>query len=86
MAKASADIKFNDELATIEKCNCFSSPSTNLLKLNWLSPGFKVLSEAERTASVYTLLQHSTQDQIKFFMAALQKMIKPEENEEANSK
>lgn len=86
MTKASADIKFNDELATIEKCNYFSSQSTNLLKPNWLSPGFKVLSEAERTASVYTLLQHSTQDQIKFFMVSLQKMIKPEENEEANSK
>ncbi|KAF5351900.1 hypothetical protein D9756_007479 [Leucocoprinus leucothites] len=62
MAKASADNKFRDELATIEQ---------------W----FKVLSESERTASVYTLLQHSTQDQIRFFMAVLQKMIKPGESE-----
>ncbi|KXN90126.1 Protein VTS1 [Leucoagaricus sp. SymC.cos] len=60
MANASADNKFKDELATIEK---------------W----FKVLSEPERTASVHTLLQHSTQDQIRFFMAVLQQMIKPEE-------
>jgi hypothetical protein len=35
---------------------------------------FKVLSEAERTASLYTLLQNSTQSQIKFFIAILQQM------------
>ncbi|KAF9453939.1 hypothetical protein P691DRAFT_811710 [Macrolepiota fuliginosa MF-IS2] len=46
---------------------------------------FKVLSESERTASVYTLLQHSTQDQIKFFTAVLQRMIKPEERTLTNN-
>jgi hypothetical protein len=35
---------------------------------------FKVLSEAERTASLYTLLQNSTTSQIKFFIAILQQM------------
>ncbi|KAF8973189.1 hypothetical protein BDZ97DRAFT_660412 [Flammula alnicola] len=60
MAKASADTKFKDELATIEQ---------------W----FKVLNESERTAGLYTLLQHSTQDQLRFFMAVIQQMIKPEE-------
>lgn len=41
--------------------------------------GFKVLNEPERTAALYALLQHSTQDQIRFFMAVLQQMIRPEE-------
>jgi len=40
---------------------------------------FKVLNEPERTAALYALLQHSTQDQIRFFMAVLQQMIRPEE-------
>lgn len=39
--------------------------------------GFKVLSEPERTASVYTLLQHSTQEQVHFFMSVLQRMVQP---------
>ena len=41
--------------------------------------GFKILNEPERTAALYTLLQHSSQDQIRFFAAVLQQMIKPEE-------
>ncbi|KAF9476371.1 hypothetical protein BDN70DRAFT_882550 [Pholiota conissans] len=40
---------------------------------------FKVLNEPERTAALYSLLQHSSQDQIRFFVAVLQQMIKPEE-------
>lgn len=36
--------------------------------------GFRVLSEAERTAALYSLLQHSTQVQIRFFMTVLQQM------------
>ena len=40
--------------------------------------GFKVLSEAERTASVYTLLLHANQDQIRFFISVLQQMIRPD--------
>ncbi|PPQ93652.1 hypothetical protein CVT25_012711 [Psilocybe cyanescens] len=40
---------------------------------------FKVLNEPERTAALYTLLQSSTQDQIHFFVAVLQQMIRPEE-------
>ncbi|KAF8160897.1 hypothetical protein B0H34DRAFT_781572 [Crassisporium funariophilum] len=60
MAKVSADVKFKDELATIE---------------HW----FKVLNESERTAALYTLLQHSNQDQLRFFVAVLQQMIRPEE-------
>lgn len=39
-------------------------------------PGFKVLSEAERTAALYSLLQHSTQVQIRFFITVLQQMAR----------
>ena len=35
---------------------------------------FRYLNEAERTATIYTLLQHSTQVQIRFFSAVLQQM------------
>ncbi|KAF8995476.1 hypothetical protein BDQ17DRAFT_1522127 [Cyathus striatus] len=48
-------------------------------ELSTIEQWFKVLSEPERTASVYTLLQHSSQDQIRFFIAILQQMIRPEE-------
>ncbi|KAF8906469.1 hypothetical protein CPB84DRAFT_1813736 [Gymnopilus junonius] len=37
---------------------------------------FKVLNESERTAAIYALLQHSTQDQVRFFVAVLQQMIR----------
>jgi hypothetical protein len=47
-------------------------------ELNTIEQWFKVLNEPERTAALYTLLQHSTQDQIRFFVAALQQMIQPE--------
>ena len=40
------------------------------------SIGFKVLSEAERTAALYSLLQHSTQVQIRFFITVLQQMAR----------
>ncbi|TFK44481.1 hypothetical protein BDQ12DRAFT_620619 [Crucibulum laeve] len=48
-------------------------------ELTTIEQWFKVLSEPERTASLYTLLQHSTQDQIRFFIAILQQMVRPEE-------
>ena len=38
--------------------------------------GFKVLSEAERTAALYSLLPHSTQVQIRFFITVLQQMAR----------
>jgi hypothetical protein len=38
--------------------------------------GFRVLSEAERTAALYSLLQHSTQVQIRFFITVLQQMAR----------
>ena len=43
----------------------------------WLTtPGFRVLSEAERTAALYSLLQESTQVQIRFFITVLQQMAR----------
>src|SRR5215475_6634431 len=44
--------------------------------LTLLHVGFKVLSEAERTAALYSLLQHSTQVQIRFFITVLQQMAR----------
>jgi len=41
-----------------------------------LSAGFKVLSEAERTATLYSLPQHSIQVQIRFYITALQQMAR----------
>jgi superfamily II DNA/RNA helicase len=37
-------------------------------ELSAIEQWFKVLSEAERTAALYSLLQHSTQVQIRFFI------------------
>lgn len=39
-----------------------------------IQKGFRVLSEAERTAALYSLLQHSTPVQIRFFLSVLQHM------------
>jgi len=47
-------------------------------ELNAIEKWFKVLSEAERTASVYSLLLHSNQEQIRFFITVLQQMIRPD--------
>ncbi|KAF5322765.1 hypothetical protein D9619_001730 [Psilocybe cf. subviscida] len=48
-------------------------------ELKTIEQWFKLLNESERTASLYTLLQHSTQDQARFYVAILQRIIKPEE-------
>jgi hypothetical protein len=42
--------------------------------------GFKVLNEPERASVFYTLLQHLTQDQLRFFVAVLQQMIHPQKS------
>ncbi|KAF8629238.1 hypothetical protein AX17_005818 [Amanita inopinata Kibby_2008] len=56
IATAASDLKFREELTTIE---------------HW----FKVLSKSEQTASIYALMQHWDQNQMRFFVAALQKML-----------
>ncbi|KAG9293358.1 hypothetical protein G9A89_007604 [Geosiphon pyriformis] len=45
-------------------------------ELGALEQWFRVLSEAERTAALYSLLQHSTQVQIRFFITVLQQMAR----------
>lgn len=78
MALASLDVNFKEELSAIEQCNL----TFPLFLLLWIvnsiaiSTGFKVLSEAERTAALYSLLQNSTQVQIRFFITVLQQMAR----------
>src|SRR5436309_4952601 len=45
-------------------------------ELSAIEAWFRVLSEAERTAALYSLLQHSTQVQIRFFITVLQQMAR----------
>ena len=45
-------------------------------ELSAIEQWFKVLSEAERTAALYALLQQTTQVQIRFFIQILQQMAK----------
>ncbi|KAG6902540.1 hypothetical protein C0995_015358 [Termitomyces sp. Mi166 len=74
MAAASLDVNFKEELSAIEQCKALDT-FTIATSLTMLS-GFKVLSEAERTAALYSLLQHSTQVQIRFFITVLTQMSK----------
>lgn len=74
MAAASLDVNFKEELSAIEQCMLsFVRPRAHA---HILCLGFKVLSEAERTAALYSLLQHSTQVQIRFFITVLQQMAR----------
>ena len=81
MAAASLDVNFKEELSAIEQCR-FSSvvlpARSRVHRGSSVIPylGFKVLSEAERTAALYSLLQHSTQVQIRFFITVLQQMAR----------
>lgn len=45
-------------------------------ELSAIEQWFRVLSEAERTAALYQLLQQTTQVQIRFFIQVLQQMAK----------
>ena len=45
-------------------------------ELSAIEQWFKVLSEPERTAALYALLQQTTQVQIRFFIQVLQQMAK----------
>ncbi|KAH9010994.1 hypothetical protein EDB85DRAFT_2045957 [Lactarius pseudohatsudake] len=46
-------------------------------ELSAIEQWFKVLSEAERTAALYSFLKHSTQVQIRFFITVLQQWLGP---------
>ncbi|KZZ88253.1 SAM domain-containing protein [Ascosphaera apis ARSEF 7405] len=45
-------------------------------ELSSIEQWFRILSEAERTAALYSLLQQTTQVQIRFFIAVLQQMAR----------
>jgi hypothetical protein len=78
MALASLDVNFKEELSAIEQCNLTFPLHLQLSTVNSSATptGFKVLSEAERTAALYSLLQNSTQVQIRFFITVLQQMAR----------
>jgi hypothetical protein len=65
---------FQQYEATLESMAAASTDLKFREEMGAIEQWFKVLSEAERTASLYTLLQNSTQSQIKFFIAILQQM------------
>lgn len=46
-------------------------------ELQHVNQWFGYLTDAEKTATLYTLLQHSSQVQIRFFIHLLQEMRKP---------
>ncbi|KAJ1677411.1 Flap-structured DNA-binding and RNA-binding protein, partial [Spiromyces aspiralis] len=45
-------------------------------ELNAIDQWFTVLSDAERTAALYSLLQHASDLQVRFFITILQQMAK----------
>ncbi|CAK5269818.1 unnamed protein product [Mycena citricolor] len=62
--------------ATLEDMAAASLDANFKEELSAIEQWFKVLSEAERTAALYSLLQHSTQVQIRFFITVLQQMAR----------
>ncbi|KAH9171644.1 hypothetical protein EDB89DRAFT_2229840 [Lactarius sanguifluus] len=61
---------------TLEEMDAASLDVNFKEELSAIEKWFKVLSEAERTAALYSLLQHSTQVQIHFFITVLQQMAR----------
>ncbi|TFK63142.1 hypothetical protein BDN72DRAFT_803553 [Pluteus cervinus] len=62
--------------ATLEEMAAASLDVNFKEELSAIEQWFKVLSEAERTAALYSLLQHSNQVQIRFFITVLQQMAR----------
>ncbi|KAK4047978.1 Flap-structured DNA-binding and RNA-binding protein [Microbotryomycetes sp. JL201] len=52
-------------------------------ELTAIEQWFRVLSEAERTAALYSLLQSSTQVQVRFFITVLQQMARSDPTQNA---
>ncbi|KAF9897941.1 hypothetical protein BX616_004727, partial [Lobosporangium transversale] len=61
---------------TLEEMAVVSLDTVFKDELSTIESWFRVLSEAERTAALYSLLQHSSQVQIRFFITVLQQMAK----------
>jgi hypothetical protein len=62
--------------ATLEEMATASLDQNFKEELSAIEQWFRVLSEAERTAALYSLLQESTQVQIRFFITVLQQMAR----------
>ncbi|KAG9011506.1 hypothetical protein FRB90_007222 [Tulasnella sp. 427] len=67
---------FHNYEATLEEMAAASLDVNFKEELSAIEQWFRVLSEAERTAALYSLLQHSTQVQIRFFITVLQQMAR----------
>ncbi|SCV74414.1 BQ2448_6846 [Microbotryum intermedium] len=61
---------------TLEEMAAASLDSNFKEELSAIEQWFRVLSEAERTAALYSLLQSSTQVQMRFFITVLQQMAR----------
>jgi len=48
-------------------------------ELDTIETWFKVLNESERTTALYTLFEHSNEDQLQFFMTVIQRKTQPQE-------
>ena len=62
--------------ATLEEMAAASLDQSFKEELGAIEQWFRVLSEAERTAALYSLLQTSSQVQIRFFITVLQQMAR----------
>ncbi|WAR53476.1 hypothetical protein PtB15_2B907 [Puccinia triticina] len=62
--------------ATLEEMATASLDASFKEELSAIEQWFRVLSEAERTAALYSLLQSSTQLQIRFYITVLQQMAR----------
>lgn len=62
--------------ATLEEMAAASLDQNFKEELSAIEQWFRVLSEAERTAALYSLLQESTQVQVRFFITVLQQMAR----------
>jgi len=62
--------------ATLEEMAAASLDQSFKEELGAIEQWFRVLSEAERTAALYSLLQSSSQVQIRFFITVLQQMAR----------
>ena len=62
--------------ATLEEMAAASLDQAFKEELGAIEQWFRVLSEAERTAALYSLIQSSSQVQIRFFITVLQQMAR----------
>ncbi|CEQ39144.1 SPOSA6832_00637, partial [Sporobolomyces salmonicolor] len=62
--------------ATLEEMAAASLDANFKEELSAIEQWFRVLSEAERTAALYSLLQSATQVQMRFFITVLQQMAR----------